>query len=663
MASPRSVPSRRFRLWLAPRAGLSTRTRIGLGFGGLALAVFLAVGLASGDSARRHASANAGLSLAELSRHLSAMLEAGMAERYREVRNIASLAQLQDGPLDLAQWRALLEQLQASYAHYAWIGVTDADGIVRAATGGVLEGRDVSQRPWFVQGRKGAFAGDVHDAVLLASLLPPSDSQEPLRLVDVAAPLRQDTRLLGVLGAHLSWQWAEQLGRQVLAPVEAARQVEVVVVNAQGEQLLGPKGGAAVTLPRARIDRLLQQPYGVETWSDGRRYLSAAHFGQGSADYPGLGWTVLVRQPLDTAIASAHRLQWQIIGFGLFGALAFGLAGWGLAGRLAAPLRRVAEQAQLLAAHGHPGEHPPASHDEVAQLAQALGELVEQLRARERELMALNDTLEQRVQDRTEALERANADLQSFSRSVSHDLKGPMASIGAAARLVQELHGSRLDARGRQMLELMASECDRLGVLVDELLSLSRVEHQPLQRQPVSMAALARAAAEDVLKQAGHAGPHAERVQIVFGELPTVEGDAVLLRQVWHNLLSNAVKFTRQVDHPRIELGAHIDGREQVFHVRDNGAGFDALQAQRLFSAFERLHSAVEFPGSGVGLSIVKRIVARHGGRVWAEGEVGRGACFCFTLPTGADDLDDAAARPGAGPPPEPLAPAPPAPA
>ncbi|MCW7538362.1 ATP-binding protein [Aquabacterium sp. A7-Y] len=613
-------------------SGLSTRVRIGLGFGTLALVLFLLVGWASGVSARRQVSADAGESLAELSRHLSSTLEADMAERYREIQNIANLVHLQGSRLDARQWRAVLEQLQLSHHHYAWIGVTDTRGIVLAATSGMLEGRDVSQRPWFVEGREGPYVGDVHDAVLLASLLP-STGKEPLRLVDVAAPIMQGDEVLGVLGAHLSWTWAEQLGNQVLAPIELARKAEVVVLNAKGELLLGPKGRPPVTLTRGQIERLSERRWGTETWSDGREYLSAAHFGPGRYDYPGLRWTVVVRQPLETAVAAAQRLQWQIWGFGVIGTLAFALSGWSLAGRLAAPLRKVARDAQLLSRHGDTPQDEAFSHNEVALLSRALGELVRQLRERERELVTLNETLEQRVEDRTEALERANADLQAFSRSVSDDLKGPLAAIGAAARMVTELNGVRLDERSQQMLSLMAAECDRLGELVDELLALSRVDYQPLQTQRFEMEVLVRAVVADVLSDADRATAVPGRWKVEVQPLPPVEGDAVLLRQVWQNLLTNAVKFTRGVREPQIEVGARTDAREHVFWVRDNGVGFEMRHADRLFTAFQRLHSAIEFPGSGVGLSIVKRIVDRHEGRVWAEGRPGEGATFYFALP------------------------------
>lgn len=295
-------------------------------------------------------------------------------------------------------------------------------------------------------------------------------------------------------------------------------------------------------------------------------------------------------------------------------------------------LREVAEEAEALAtgrvSDFATADHGAAEPPELECLSRSLALLVTRLRERERELVTLAGSLEERVRERTKELERANSDLQSFTRMVSHDLKGPLGSIGAAARFVYE-SGQSLEARPRQMLALISSECDRLTLLVDELLALSRVEQQTLEVQPVDSAAVVRAVLADLIAPA----PGEPAPQVVCGPLPVVLADAVLLRQVWHNLIGNAIKFTRRVPQPRIEIEGQVRGEEVVFQVRDNGAGFDMRHADRLFGVFQRLHSNADFPGSGIGLSIVKRVVQRHGGRVWASGRPGEGACFCFSLP------------------------------
>lgn len=615
------------------RAGLTTRMRTSIVFGLLALAVFTLVGWGSGSWAHRQVTGDAGRSLEHLAQHMSSTLDMGMFERYREIRNLATVGLANDPAADAATWQRAVEQLQETFGHYAWIGVADPAGTVVAATGGVLEGRDVSQRPWFVQGRSRPFAGDVHDAVLLADLLPASQDGEPLRLVDVSAPIGNGERLTGVLGAHLSWEWAREVAREVLQPVERSRRVEVLVLNRTGEALLAPRP-APGRLEPALLESLVNEGHRVTTWSDGRRYLTAASRAGSHGEHLGLGWTVVVRQPAETAVAAAVQLQRRIWSAGLLGAAAFGLAGWALAGWLAAPLQRFAQRAEAIAGGGTPdevsGEDGPP---EVTRLSHSLGALVTQLRARERELMALTETLEHRVAERTEALEQANADLRSFSRTVSHDLKGPINSIGAAARMVTDRTGLQIDPRSRQMLSLIASECDRLVKLVDELLMLARVEQQALQVQHVDMAALVRDAVSEVLHGLPAEEARAAAAQIEVGTLPATEGDALLLRQVWQNLIGNAVKFSRRSPQPQVSVSAESFEHEVVYTVRDNGAGFDMRQAERLFGVFQRLHSVADFPGTGIGLSIVKRVVLRHGGRVWAEGWQGEGASFYFALP------------------------------
>lgn len=614
---------------LSPR--LDTQLRIGLGFALLAFLIFSAVAIVSGQQARRQVGNDIGESLTLLASRMAASLDNGLFERYREIQNVASFSELfatEDQP---DRWRPVLEQLQRTYQHYAWIGVTDADGTVLAATGGLLETRNVSQRPWFKEARSAPFVGDVHEAVLLASLLPGLTGSEPPRFVDVAAPIVRGDRKIGVLGAHLSWKWAEERRQNVLKPVEAERRVDVLIVDRDGNPLLGPLGRADARLPQSRIAPLLLRGHGTETWNDGQDYLTAAVRASGHRDYAGLGWTVLVRQPIDTALAPARQLQWQIVGIGLLGAGLFGLFGWWLAGRLTAPLRDVARQAQALAVEGWPGAGDGRPRNEIAQLSTSLGTLMSRLQQRGQELLRLNETLEQRVSERTQALELANADLKSFSHSVSHDLKGPIGSMGIALRQVLDQEGERLDARSRNLLKLLTAECDRLRLLVDELMVLAQVEQQDLQHVVVPMEDLARSVADQLRSaQPVDAG---RAVEVVIAELPQVEGDAILLEQVWQNLLANAFKFSRRTASPRVEITAETTDDEVAYCVSDNGAGFDMRQAARLFGAFQRLHRSSEFPGTGIGLSIVKRVVHRHGGRVWAHSIPGQRTSFHFALP------------------------------
>lgn len=621
----------------------SVRVRIGLAFSLLAMALFLAIGVASGMHARQQSARETTAALQQLADRLAQRLDADMVARVREIDQLASLETLLEAEVPPVRWRALVERLQRSMPEYSWIGVAGVDGTVRAATQGLLEGRNVAQRPWFQGAMAGPLVGDVHEALLLASLLPAQPSGEPPRFVDVAAPLQREGRLVGVLGAHLSWNWAAERRREAMAILQPQQEAEIVLTDRRGQVLLGPSW--PVPAPQAGEGAWWSAPAGTRRWNDGRAYLTAAVASRPMRDYPGMGWVVVVRQPVDTAFASADRLQRRLVLYGLAGALLFGAAGWWLAGRLTAPLRRVARDAVAVATPTTAAATPAAARDEVAQLASSLGTLIDGLRAREQELTTLNQELESRVQRRTASLEKANEDLRSFSASVSHDLRGPLVSMAMVLRQLVEADGPVLSPGSRRVLDLVVHECDRLGQLTDELLTLAMVEQRELQIAPVDHAALVRSVLDELQARSPTPLPPVERMP-----LPATPGDAVLLRQVWSNLLGNAIKFSQKVAQPRIVIGVRQDGDAVEFSVSDNGAGFDASQAERLFGMFQRLHAASDFPGSGVGLSIVRRVVHRHGGTVRAESAPGRGARFLFTLPRGPVPLASADwSRPSGG--------------
>lgn len=239
----------------------------------------------------------------------------------------------------------------------------------------------------------------------------------------------------------------------------------------------------------------------------------------------------------------------------------------------------------------------------------------------------LNLELEERVRRRTAELEAANRELEAFSYSVSHDLRAPLRSVDGFAQALSEDCADRLDEAGRAHLARIRAAAQRMGLLIDDLIALSRVARQVLEVRDVDLSALAREAGEEV--RARYPG---RDVSFTVADDLTARGDPKLLRLVLENLLDNAWKFTAQTPAATIEVGAEAEGDRRVFLVRDNGAGFEMRHADRLFSPFQRLHTTRDFPGTGIGLSIVERIVRRHGGEIRADAEPGRGATFRFRI-------------------------------
>lgn len=260
-------------------------------------------------------------------------------------------------------------------------------------------------------------------------------------------------------------------------------------------------------------------------------------------------------------------------------------------------------------------------------MAHILADAVEQKRA-DKKIRKMYLSLEHRVAERTAELEAANSELEAFTYSVSHDLKQPLRAIDGYARMLHENSVDRLDAQGRRQLDRIRTATAQMARLIEDLLAISRVGRAELQPGVIDTAELVKTVYEELKSEAAE-----RRIELRVHSLPPIQGDRTLIRQVFVNLLSNAIKFTGTRDTAIIEAGCRAEGYEDIYYVKDNGAGFDMAYAGKLFGVFQRLHYADEFPGTGVGLAIVKRIVERHGGRVWAEGKVDEGATFYFALP------------------------------
>lgn len=350
--------------------------------------------------------------LKQLAWQMRDTLNRGLAERQIDMQVIAGLEQITDA-VDPAHARNIFNSLQKAYPHYAWIGLAELDGKVFAATRGLLEGKQVDERPWFQQGRKTLSTGDYHPAVLLQQKLP--DVGEPWRFVDISLPVyRADGQVRGVLGAHLSWSWARELGRNLFGPTKTHYAAEVLIVRNDSQVLLGPQDMLEKPLQVGSLTQAMQGRTGaaLETWPDGKRYFTG--FVRQAMDQPGasLGWTILVRQPESIAMAAFDALQQRVLLTG--GLLCLGLALMSalLIRKLPAPLNTLTKAISGGDWHTSQLDIPQVGvYKEAWLLSRTLARLVDNERQQSQQLQQLNTSLEQKVAERTTELQTLANDL------------------------------------------------------------------------------------------------------------------------------------------------------------------------------------------------------------------------------------------------------------
>jgi len=295
---------------------------------------------------------------------------------------------------------------------------------------------------------------------------------------------------------------------------------------------------------------------------------------------------------------------------------------------VANPIRELHEGTEIIGAGNLEFRVGTDAKDEIGQLSRAFDEMIGKRKRAEEEIRRLNEELEQRVIERTAQLEAANKELEAFSYSVSHDLRAPLRAIDGFSQALLEDYTERLDEQGRDYLHRVRAASQHMGHLIDDLLMLSRITRSEMEHEAVDLSEIAREIASGLQQR------ETERVvDFVIEKGMLVNGDRRLLKIMMENLLGNAWKFTCRNPRAKIEFGATEQDGKRVYFVRDNGAGFDMTYVNKLFIPFQRLHTPAEFPGTGIGLTTVQHIIHRHGGKVWAEGEVEKGATFYFTLP------------------------------
>ncbi|GAB1544484.1 hypothetical protein NUACC21_71600 [Scytonema sp. NUACC21] len=638
----------------------------------MTLAVSILLSLLVGYVTSRQIEADTGRFLSELAYQMTDKLDRGMFALSRDIQIVASLETLGSPNSTLDTKRALLEKLQSTYTDYAWIGFANLKGKVTVSTGKILEGKNVSKRPWFIHGQQGSYLGDVHDAMLLAKILPNSTG-EPLRFVDLTAVVKDfQNKPVGVLGAHLNWVWAKKMQNSVLLHSRYQdAHIEMLVVSKNGSVLMGTPSLQGKFLGKLSSFQGAQRGknhYLVEYWYDGKNYVTGFAPTVGYLSYPGLGWVVLVRQKTDIAFARAYALQRQVLIWGAVFGLVSGILSWLLTNRILNPILAIAAAADRIRSGDVKVKIPVVrGQDEVAILSGSLINLLTTLKDHQAELQTLNEQLQQdiiarqqaeaevrhlneeletRVQNRIIQLEVANKELEAFSYSVSHDLRAPLNRIYGFSQILIEGYANQLDGVGKDCLTRICNSTKQMEQLIEDLLLLAQVSRSEIHYQKVNLSEMVQAIATELQRTEPQ-----RFVEFSIAEGIIARADVGLIHAVLENLLGNAWKYTSKRSQARIEFG--ILGKQEehkspgqsqnlkskiqdtkslTYFIRDNGAGFDMKSSHQLFKPFFRLHSASEFEGNGIGLATVAQIIQRHGGYIWAEGKREVGATFYFTL-------------------------------
>lgn len=376
-------------IYLSGLQRLSLRTRIIALVTTLVFTITMLISWVASREAAAQLEANIGETSANTAYHMVDKLNRSMDARIKEVKLLLGLKDTEDDQLARAQ----LEYLQGNYDVVSWLGITDTQGTVVAATGGILEGQSIAQRPVFIEGQHELWIGDVHDAVLLSQLLP-NPTGEPIQFVDIAAPLEDASGAFsGVLAVHLSWEWAARVKDSMFSPALQEQQTDLLLLSKDGIVLLGPPYLRGQALPFTHDTSNPSMPqWSVETWSDGRRYVTGIAHSQGFGDFPGLGWVAVSRQPVEAAFAPVARLNELILGTGLLVALLFSIIGWVLASRLVAPLTRLARAADnIQTAQTHAAITLETGSPEFERLSTSMRDMVERLLDQRQTISRLED--------------------------------------------------------------------------------------------------------------------------------------------------------------------------------------------------------------------------------------------------------------------------------
>ncbi len=622
------------------------KSRLTLTFGSLALVVGCAGFWYVDHLATTRLTRASGDALLSLATAMANRLGDTLSEREREVILLSQSPSLVYEPLDSPEVRHRLDQIKETYRFYAWVGVTDSEGIVRSSAGGILEGNSVSARPWYSAGRQGPYVGDVHEAVLLAKLLHHvTDAREPLRFVDFAAPIHgPDGELRGVVATHAKWDWVTEVLHSTLSRVTQEAGVEVFIVDANGTLLYPFAYMGDSPLP----DGLPPSGhYGLIPWSDAT-YLTSRVVVT-SDTHVHLGWQILLRQPKALALESLSEMQFALMLFGLLMLVTASLLLYRLASVISRPIEQLA---QLASAVSEGDESVSFRIDtpihETRALAQALGTMTRRLVVRRHELQEANTTLEAKVRQRTHELEAArdqaegaNKAKSAFLANMSHELRTPLNTILGFAQVMER--DPQLPELQRHRVTVLRQSGEYLLALINDVLDLAKVEAGRFTTTPRSWpTAPFFHQLHAMIQQRAEAKGLLYTQQL--GMLPVaVCVDDIRLRQILLNLLGNAVKFTETGG---ITLNVAYQDEAFLIEVNDTGVGMQAEELTHIFEPFVQVGALNQrTEGTGLGLAISRRLASAMGGSLEVRSQPGQGTAFHLRLPAPSRQLDEVAPK------------------
>ena len=632
-----------------PRQSVRARFAVLTGLSGVLFASVLAFWVVQGQRQQLLDAVNA--SVRREAEVLGQTISAALSERQGQVQQMAASSEVVSGMMDPGALRLLLERTRNFSPEFEWLAMTDARGVVISATGARLEGLNLSDQPWFQQGRRSVWVGIPHPPGALGRFLPLDSEGRPLQLVDVAVPvIDNEGQVIGVMVGMLNWRWIIDIHRALTAQDPDLK--NTLLLTPAGEVSIGPAAWLGQEMAPPGLAQVRNDGQSrVVHWPDLGEQLTALAPVHWSTQEGQASWTLVLRQDPARVFTQVDALRHRLLLGGLGGSLLFMALSWWLAGKLVRPLRSLAETARALQEGREASfEAPTHQPDEVAMLSSALADMHTKLQARLVELATYRDHLEDKIGERTEQLrhaadraESANRAKSAFIANMSHEIRTPMNAIMGMTYLLQQDGPTPNQA---ERLATVQQAAEHLLEIINNILDLSKIEAGmfSLTSQDFDLTAVLQRAIDFVGVRAAEKGLGLRLDAIACPTL--VRGDATRVLQILINLLSNAVKFTdrgqvtlhvkalppghvlrRDADAP---MGVHV----LYIEVRDTGIGIDEAHVARLFNAFVQADDSTtrRYGGTGLGLAITRGLVERMGGQIGVNTLAGEGSTFWCTL-------------------------------